>query len=194
MSAVPVSAATSWQHPEMRNGLLDRDLLYLFSYDVDLEMRRDEIGFVPGGLRVDVVARPHKTRVYHVARERSTLGFQTVQGTVSYGFDRALIRNDNIGVLDVKLTMRTDDGVLIYSDYRGIFPAGPRGYRRLISRKPLLGTEQNPFRAACYITPRYETNSPEYSWLTQYQCVGFGEVQIIKSDVRSASFDIYAMD
>lgn len=177
-----------------RTNLFDRDLLYLFSYDADLEMRRDEIGFVPGGLRVNVVAKPNETRVYHVAREKSTLGFQTVQGTVTWGLDRALIRNDNIGVLDVQLMIRTDDGAVIYSVYDGIFAAGPRGYRKLISKKPVMGTESRPFTAPVFISPRYETSSPKYRWLTQYQCVGFGQVEIIKSTVRSASFDIYAMD
>ncbi|HEU4582053.1 MAG TPA: DUF3237 family protein [Polyangiaceae bacterium] len=177
-----------------RSSLFERDLLYLFSFDADLEMRRDEIGFVPGGLRVNITSKPNRTRVYHAARESSTLGFQTVEGTVVSGVDRALIRNDDIGVLDVQLTIRTDDGALIYSEYRGIYPAGERGYRRLISRKPLLGTEFSPFKAPVYITPRYQTDSEKYRWLTQYQCVGFGEVQVIKSDIRSVTFDIYALD
>lgn len=177
-----------------RTSLFDRDLLYLFSYDADLEMRRDEIGFVPGGFRINVIAKPNKTRIYHVARERSTLGFQSVQGTVSWGSDRALLRNDNVGVLDVQLTMRTDDGELIYSTYKGIYPTGPRGYRQLISKKPVMGTEKNPFSAPVYVTPRYETRSPKYRWLMQYQCIGFGRVEIVKSTVRNVTFDIYAMD
>lgn len=190
-----IGGATAGGAPRtQRAGLFERDLLYLFSYDADLEMRRDEIGFVPGGLRVNITAKPNKTRMYHVARETSTLGFRAVEGTITSGMDRAFIRNDDIGVLDVQLTLRTDDGALIYSQYRGVYPAGPRGYRRLVSRQPLLGTELSPFRAPVYITPRYETASPAYRWLTQYQCVGFGEVEVIKSDIRSVTFDIYALD
>lgn len=191
-----MSAALAVQPPVQtrRTSLFERDLLYLFSYDADLEMRRDELGFVPGGLRVNITSKPNKTRMYHVARESSTLGFKAVEGTITSGIDRALIRNDNIGVLDVQLTMRTDDGALIYSEYRGLYPAGDRGYRRLISRQPLLGTELQPFKAPVYVTPRYQTDSPDYRWLTQYQCVGFGEVTVIKSDIRSVTFDIYALD
>ncbi|MDD9942321.1 MAG: DUF3237 family protein [Myxococcales bacterium] len=177
-----------------RRNLLDTDLLYLFSYDANLEMRRDELGFVPGGLRVNISAKPNETRAYHVARERSTLSFNTVQGTVAWGVDRALVRTDDIGVLDVRLTIRTDDGATIYSWYEGVFPSGERGYRRLISEDPLLGTEEEPFEGRVYVTPRYETGDPRYQWLMQYQCVGIGRVIIIKSSVRRASFDIYAMD
>ena len=184
--------APPWRSP--RRNPLDRDLLYLFSYDVNLEMRRDELGFVPGGVRVNISSRPNETRVYHVARETSTLGFEAVEGTVSFGVDRALVRRDDIGVLDVRLTIRTDSNDVIFSYYKGIFPSGERGYRRLISEDPYLGSELEPFFAPVFITPRYETSAPRYQWLMEYQCVGVGRVQIINSAVRSASFDIYAMD
>lgn len=185
---------TGRQRPAPRKTLLDRDLLYLFSYDANLEMRRDEVGFVPGGLRVNISSIPNETRVYHASRERSTLGFNSVQGTVTWGVDRALVRTDDIGVLDVRLTIRTDDGATIYSWYEGLFPSGPRGYRRLISEEPPLGTEHEPFEGRVYITPRYETDDRRYAWLMQYQCVGIGRVEIVDSLVRKASFDVYAMD
>jgi Protein of unknown function (DUF3237) len=177
-----------------RQALLERDLLYLFSYDVDLEMRRDEVGFVVGGLHVNISTKPGKTRAYHVAQETSVLGVQAVEGTIVGGEDRALIRTDDFGDLNVRLTIRADSGALIFATYRGIFPAGERGYRRLVTREPELGTEEQPFRAPVYITPRFTTNSPKYAWLTQYQCVGYGEVSVIQSTVRTGTFDIYAMD
>ncbi len=177
-----------------RTQLYDTDLLYLFSYDADLEMRRDEVGFVPGGVRVNIFARPDKTRMYNVAGEQSILGAKSLQGTVVAGMDAALIRNDDIGDLDVRLILRTDDGVTLFSYYKGLFPAGPRGFRRLISEKPKLGTEEEPVRAALYIMPRYETANEQYSWLGQYQCVGFGQATIVKSKIRTATFDVYAMD
>lgn len=179
---------------EPRESLLDRDLLYLFSFDADVEMRRDEIGFVPGGLRMNVFARPNRTRVYHVARERSTLGFESVQGTIQRAVDRIFLRDDDVGVVNVQLAFETDDGALIYATYEGIFPAGPRGYRRLISKKPLVGTEKKPFETRAFITPRFETNSLSYRWLTQYQCVGFASVVVIDSIVRAVKADVYAMD
>lgn len=178
----------------MRSTLFDRDLLYLFSYDVDLEMRREEVGFVPGGVRVNIFAKPNETRLYNVARERSMLGAKSIQGTILGGGDFALIRSDDIGVLDVQLLMETDDGALIYSTYRGVFSAGPRGFRRLISEKPHLGSEAHPFEGLVYIAPRYETADPRYAWIMQYQCAGFGRVTVVDSLVRAGTFDIYAMD
>jgi hypothetical protein len=178
----------------LRTSLFDRNLLYLFSYDVNLEMRRDEIGFVPGGVRVNVLAKPAETRLYHLARERTAAGYRAVAGTISWGTDWAFLRTDDVGSLDVRLTITTDDDATIYSWYEGVYPAGERGFRRLISEDPPLGSEQRPVEANVYVTPRYECSDPRYSWLNQHQCVGFGRVKIIKSIVRSASFDIYAMD
>jgi uncharacterized protein DUF3237 len=179
---------------EKRTYLFDTDLLYLFSYDADLELRRDVIGFVPGGVRLNISAVPNEQRAYNVARERTVRGSKSIQGTVLGGADWAFIRSDDVAILDVCLTVGTDDGATIYARYQGVFPAGPRGYRTLISERPLLGTEKKPERAKVYVTPRYETADPRYMWLMQYQCVGFGEVTIVHSKVRAASFDIYAMD
>jgi hypothetical protein len=177
-----------------RESLFERDLLYLFSLDADVEMRRDQLGFVPGGVRMNVFAKPDKTRVYHVERERSTLGFKSVQGTISAGVDRIFLREDDVGIVNVQLSIETDDGADIHATYRGVFPAGQRGYRRLISKKPKLGTETEPFVARAFVAPRFETNSRNYSWLMQYQCVGFSCVTVIESIVREVSVDIYAMD
>jgi hypothetical protein len=177
-----------------RKSLLDSDLLYLFSYDANLEMRRDEIGFVPGGVRVNVFAKPNETRVYHVARERTVLGSKAIRGTVQNGADWALIRSDNVGVLDVRLALELDDGAFVFMSYPGLFDAGPRGFRRLISEEPHLGTDLHPYFAPVYTTPRFETDDPRYRWLMRHQCAGFGTVGIINSTVRSASFDVYALD
>lgn len=177
-----------------RESLFERDLLYLFSLDADVEMRREDLGFVPGGVRMNVFARPDRTRVYHVERERSTLGFKSVQGTITAGVDRIFLREDDVGLVNVQVTIETDDGADIHAAYGGVFPAGQRGYRRLISKKPKLGSETEPFVAKAFVTPRFETNSAKYRWLMQYQCVGFSSVSVIESIVRSVSVDIYAMD
>jgi Protein of unknown function (DUF3237) len=178
----------------MRTHLIDNELLYLFSYDADLEMRRDIIGFVPGGVRVNISALPEDTRVFNVARERTIQGSKSIQGTVLWGEDMAIIRTDDVAVLNVRLAIQTDDGATIFSRYRGVFPCGPRGFRKLISEKPLLGSEDTPFVANVYVTPRYETSDPRYTWLMKYQCVGYGAISVVDSQVRDAKFDIYAMD
>ena len=185
-------ARPSFDH---RRSFVDRNLLYLFSYDANLEQSREEIGFVPEGSRVNIFSEPKDSRVYNVMQEQALEGVKPIAGVIERGGDWALLREDSdIGVIDVRLVIRTDDEAIIYSTYSGVFPAGPRGYRRLVSEQPKLGTEEEPFVGSLVITPRYETEHPDYKWLLDYQCVGFGQVNVIRSLVRQASFDIYAMD
>lgn len=180
---------------KQRSSFVDRDLLYLFSYDANLEGAREEIGFVPGGSRVNIFSQPKDSRVYQVMQEQGVQAVKPISGVITWGGDWACLREESdIGVIDVRLTIRTDDGAFIHSSYEGVFPAGPRGYRRLLSEKPKLGTEEEPFVGDLVITPRYETTDRNYKWLTDHQCVGFGRVNVIKSLVRQATFDIYAMD
>jgi hypothetical protein len=178
-----------------RRSFIDRNLLYLFSYDANLEYSREEIGLVPAGARVNIFSQPKDSRVYNVLQEHPLEGVKPISGVIERGGDWALLREDSdIGVIDVRLIIRTDDDATIHSTYSGVFPAGPRGYRRLLSEKPKLGTEEQPFVGSLVITPRYETDHPDYKWLLDHQCVGFGQVNVIGSLVRQASFDIYAMD
>jgi len=49
------------------------------------------------------------------------------------GGDWFLIRPDGVGELDVRATLRTDDGDLIYSHYRGIIDASPDVFQRVLA-------------------------------------------------------------
>jgi hypothetical protein len=60
------------------------------------------------------------------------------------------------GALDVRATLRTDDGALIFSEYRGRVRFGKDGLHQV------------------YTSPRYETGDPRYRWLNGLQCVGKG--------------------
>ena len=73
------------------------------------------------------------------------------------GGDWLLVRPDGAGELDVRATMRTDDGHLIYSSYRGVFHAGAEG-------------SELYFRS----TPYFETASEKYGWLNRIVAVGVG--------------------
>lgn len=177
-----------------RRNFVPRNYIYIFSYDADLEMSRQEIGFVPGGVRVNIFAKPDETRVYHALGEATVLENKSLKGTVVWGGDWALVREDDIGLLDVKLTIRTDDRETIDMTYRGLYPTGPRGFRQLVTEKPLVGTDKKPFKAPVYIAPTFDTASPRYRWLSERQCVGFGQATIVDSAIRAVTFDIYAMD
>jgi Protein of unknown function (DUF3237) len=65
-------------------------------------------------------------------------------------------RADGSYRLDVRLTLKTDDGALILVTYNGIGQTTPNG-------------------AALRIAPLFETGDSRYTWLTRLQAVGVGE-------------------
>ncbi len=84
-----------------------------------------------------------------------TIDGPKIKGTVlPGGGDWFRLREDGIGELDVRATFETDDGALIYTHYRGV-TNGKTGYFRT--------------------TPRFETSSEKYQWLTQLVAVGVGK-------------------
>jgi hypothetical protein len=78
----------------------------------------------------------------------------------------------SVGALDVRATLRTDDGALIYSEYRGRVRFGADGLHRV------------------YTSPRYETGDPRYAWLNGLQCIGKG---ISNAQERWLRYRLYAI-
>ena len=78
-------------------------------------------------------------------------------------------RADGTYRLDVRLTLKTDDGALILVTYNGIGQATAAG-------------------ASLRSAPLFETGDSRYSWLTRLQAVGVGER--IGTTVK---YDIYAL-
>ena len=70
--------------------------------------------------------------------------------------DWILIGPEGTGTLDVRETIRTDDGALIYVQYHGRLD-GSNGLR-----PPLT----------VYVAPRFETGDKRYAWLNRIQAVG----------------------
>jgi hypothetical protein len=60
------------------------------------------------------------------------------------------------GALDVRATLRTDDGAIIYSEYRGRVRFGADGLNQV------------------FTSPRFETGDARYAWLNGVQCIGRG--------------------
>ena len=60
------------------------------------------------------------------------------------------------GALDVRATLKTDDGALVYTEYRGRVRFGPDGLNEV------------------FTSPRFETGDPRYLWLNGVQCIGKG--------------------
>jgi len=89
-----------------------------------------------------------------------------VNGTVlPGGGDWFRMRSDGIGELDVRATFKTDDGALVYTHYKGVL---------------------NPTTGYFRTTPRFETSSEKYQWLTKLVAVGVG-----KAGQNAVSYQVY---
>ena len=179
-----------------RNYFLDRELRYVFSYTLELEMVYEEIGPVPGGARVNIFAKGGE--LFQVLNERSPWAENNIRGRVlNGGTDWAFLGDDDIGRVDARVGVRTDDNAYIEGRYGGLFELGPGGYRDLLRKRKededKLGTWEEPFMVKVFVAPTFQTSHPRYSWLTKLQCAGFGKIKIVEGQAREGTFDIYAM-
>jgi len=83
--------------------------------------------------------------------------------------DWLLQRADGATALDVRLTLRTDDGALIYMAYRGLRHGPPDVMARLAA-----GDVVDPKSYYFRVAPTFETSSPKYDWLNRILAVGIG--------------------
>ncbi len=132
---------------------------FLCEISVDLE-EAQPIGLTPHGNRQIVYVKG------------GTVKGPKIKGEVlPGGGDWFLIRPDGVGELDVRATLRTDDGHLIYSHYRGIIHASPDVFQRV-----LAGEAVDPSEYYFRIAPFYETASEKYAWLNRVVAVGVGRM------------------
>ena len=73
--------------------------------------------------------------------------------------DWAVVSPAGVGVMDVRFTLETDDGALIYVTYNG--------------RVDLSGGLEG---AIAYTAPRFETGDERYAWLNKIQAVAKGVI------------------
>jgi Protein of unknown function (DUF3237) len=84
------------------------------------------------------------------------------------GGDWLLVGSDGVGRVDVRATIRSDDGALIHYETRGIIKIPADGLERLADGEVL------PF-AETYVrtTPKFETSDKRYAWLSEVVAVGY---------------------
>lgn len=85
------------------------------------------------------------------------------------GGDWFLLRPDNVGELDVRGTLKTDDGALIYVAYRGIFSASQEAWEEIYKGEPV-----DRDRYYFYTAPIFQTSASQYLWLNRLLAVGIG--------------------
>jgi hypothetical protein len=153
--------------------MIEYRLEHLFSYSATLANPPEVIGPVPEGIRVNF---------YVTGGEVSG---PKVRGKLRpVGGDWLTIRADGVGILDVRATIETHDGALIYVVYAGVVDMGEDGYQKFLRGEPL------PSGLAIRTAPRCHTAHPDYKWLNRLQCVGVGQAVLERSEVR---YDVYAV-
>jgi hypothetical protein len=177
-----------------RRHFLDKNLLYLFSLDGNLENGREDIGFVPGGIRINVSSVPTESRVYSVTGETQIIGDKIITGTIAWGCDFAFARKDDIELLDVRMVIQADDGACIEGHVTGVLTPGPRTYHQVLTEKPKVGSEQSPRELPIFVAPQFVSGHDDYRWINYRQCLAVGRVKFIESVARQSTIDVWMME
>ncbi|MDJ0920080.1 MAG: DUF3237 domain-containing protein [Henriciella sp.] len=86
------------------------------------------------------------------------------------GADWVLFRADGVMQIDVRLTLKTGDGAMIYLTYQGRFVGDARALADLAQGKVLA-----PERYSLATVAKFETGDERYFWLNNVIAVGTGE-------------------
>jgi hypothetical protein len=116
------------------------------------------IGDTPAGLRR---IAPVRGGTFEGAR---------LSGTVQPGADWVINRPDGVMVVDVRLTLNTGDGTMIYLTYQGRFLAAADAMARFAK-----GALLDPSDYSLAIVARFECGDDRYAWLNNVIAVGTGE-------------------
>lgn len=96
---------------------------------------------------------------------------ERLSGTVlPGGNDWVINRADGVMVIDVRLTLKTDDGVMIYLAYQGRMLAEAQAMARFAKGEFLEAHEYS-----LVMTARFECGDERYAWLNNVIAVGTGE-------------------
>lgn len=99
------------------------------------------------------------------------------------GGDWVLVRRDGVAQLDVRITLRSEDGSLIFVNYRGLSDI-PADVRARIAKGEDVPPSDYYFR----ITPVFETASDKPAWLNHLVAIGIG-----KRTAKGVAYDIFAV-
>ena len=132
-------------HGSVQGATREPKFEFIFHLEVDLEPPQI-IGATGKGSRLVYVAKG------------GTIEGPNLKGTVLPGpVDWLIQRDDDVAELDVRASIRTDDGALIYTHYKGLSHNKTEdGSRYFI------------------ITPRFETSAEKYAWMNNIVAVGLG--------------------
>lgn len=119
-----------------------------------------------------VIPKPTGTVVQYIGKGRRVEG-PRLKGEFLTSVDWVVQGTDGISRLDIRGSIRTDDGAIIYFETRGLVKLPADGRQRLSEGKQLAFEE-----AYVRTTPRLETSDPRYSWLNEHVTVSYNELSL----------------
>lgn len=117
----------------------------------------ERIGAGPFGMRTVFVV------------EAGTFEGPRLRGEVLPGGGDWLLSSPGHNELDVRGTLRTDDGALLHLYYHGILRAPDD-----VGARVMAGEDVDPSAYYFRTAPRFETGSEKYAWLNTAVCVAYG--------------------
>ncbi|HEY5640015.1 MAG TPA: DUF3237 domain-containing protein [Dehalococcoidia bacterium] len=134
-------------------------LEHLYDMHVDLEAPQ-VIGAAPAGHRQIFIVKG------------GTFEGPRIKGKVlPGGGDWALMRTDGAVQLDVRATVETGDGALVYAAYSGLIILSPEVLGRVTSGEDVPLAEYY-----FYTNPMFQTAAEKYAWLNQTIAIARGKV------------------
>lgn len=117
-----------------------------------------DLGETPRGAR----------RILYV--KRGAFSGPALQGEIlPGGGDWVLVRRDGVAELDIRFTLRVQNGELIYLRSSGLLDIEPQLRRRILD-----GEEVDPARYYFRTALAFETGAEKYRWLNRLIAVGLG--------------------
>ena len=126
-------------------------------------------------------AVPHGTRVIAPITGGTFEGPRLRGKILPGGGDWTLLRPDGVLELDLRITLETDDGALIYMTSFGLRHGPPEVLAALAN-----GESVDPSKYYFRTTPRFETSAPQYAFLNRLIAISSGD--------RRPSGPIYTID
>jgi Protein of unknown function (DUF3237) len=131
----------------------------------------------------EMFATPVGTRLNLIAREGTVEGERLRGAIVPGSGDAVLIGSDGVSRLDVRGTIRTHDGALVFMTNTGRIQLPPEALARFAAGEMITADEM--FARSC---PLFETSAEGYEWLNTAVTVAEHDVALAAVEYRIYQF------